>query len=244
MCVGSAQADVLFMAPGINAVVEDDASAGVAIELVPAIESDNGKFLKYEITAIHCILKANNPGGAMNVHNNGNFLDGDVTNELKVAINGVELSATLVAGSSKDVLEVDLLAGEEAIVINPEDGTSEDGIEGIQFVVTQTHSGVNVDLSDDSYIVVEGSYSLDGDTEAASIGQTEDVIMTHDSSCNVTWTIGASPQGGSNNGYGNNGDHIDPSNPNYIQAIGRWYSASSLDQSDLEGVIIVDDDEV
>lgn len=240
LCVGVSQADVLFMAPGISAVVTPDASAGVAIPLVPAIESDADlKFTKYEITAIHCVLKVNNPGGSMNVHSNGNFLDGDVTNELKVEIDGVEHSAELVASNEKDVLEVDLLDGQSPVVIE-----SEGGIENVQIVLTQTHSGTNVALSDDSYIVVEGSYSLDGNTQTASIGQTEEVIMSHDSTCNMTWTIGTSPQGGPNNGYGNNEDSIDPSNQNYITMIGQWYPASSTTQESLNGVIIVDDDEM
>jgi hypothetical protein len=245
LCVGSAQADVLFMAPGISANVLKNVGTTPEIYIKPAGQ-DEVEFTSYEITAVHCVIKANNPLDPVTVHNNGSFVSPDsVLNKITVGVYDpegklvVDWSHTLDASSEKDFEEVILYTGSLALF------DKENGESGYYFKVSQEHGdGGTKLLSDDSYIVVEGNYSLDAGANSASVEQTDSVVMKHDSTCNMTWKIGDSPQGGPNNGFGNNADAIDPSNKNYIDMIGKWYPASSTTQASLNGVIIVDDDEM
>jgi hypothetical protein len=240
LCVGSAQADVLFMAPGLSAAVANGTTA-MTVDLTPsASTTDNPlKFVKYEITAIHYVIKANNPP-AGSVRSNGNFIGPDVKNTLIVHLGDPEspiLDKSLTASNEKDVLEGTITFNDPILI------EEEEGISGVSFTIGQSYEGAEANTyHDDSYIVVEGSYSLDFGENSASVAQTDNTIMKHDSVCNMTWSIGTSPQGGPNNGFGNNADSIDPSNSNYVKMIGKWYPASSVSVSN--GMIIVDDDEM
>lgn len=236
LCVGSARADVLVMAPGVDAQVLS-APGSIEFQLSPSEVIGAEKFTSYTITAIHCIMKANNPTSVLEAKNNGNF-DSDVVNEIALAIgSGDPYTGVLTADNENDYVELNLLDGsltfDETQLSN-----------GVKITLSQTHNGELVELmNDDSYIVVEGNYSTDTDGEkAASVGQKHQTIALHDSQVDMEWSIGASP-GGPNNGFGNNADAIDPSNSNYIKMIGKWYPSSKMGGVG-NGVIIVDDDEM
>lgn len=242
ICVGSASADVLFMAPGMSAQVVNQPDVTLEAVLKPSVSSDDldVNFTEYKITAIHCVLKVNNPLEVMDVHNNGNFNDGEVTNTISISIDGTNFAknAVLNATNEKDVYEVNLLEG-----LDPVDIAIESLDSGVKFMVTQSYDGAGaVNFNDDSYVVVEATYSLDHGGNTASVGQKGDEIAKHDSTCAMTWSLGTISEGGPNNGFGNNEDQIDPTNQNYIEMIGKWYPASEVTMSD--GFIIVDDDEM
>jgi hypothetical protein len=254
LCVGSAQADLLVAAPGLeNAVflASSGLSNTASLTIAPASDPD-AKYSEYRITGIEYVLKGGIPDGG-SLKNNGGTLDAEgkavtIDNSVRVVVKYdgstvIDKSQTLTVDNNKDSLTGSFsLSGD--VVANDKSITIE---------VTQSFDG-GVLAGDYSYLVIEGTYTENSPEPEGFIQRktsTMTTVLTSEDVCDVEFGVssslldsGSTDGVANNDGFGNNEDGIDGSNKNAVANASKWARSGKIDLTNETMVTLLDDDEM